>query len=190
MINMSTCKYCKEKYENKCHAPTIYCSIQCRTHDPEWINKQRMAKLGKTAWNKGLPAPWANWEVLMTKESRKKMAQSKKGKPSPQKGKPFYQLRGKNNPQWKGGSGTERHRLRGQVEYKLWRQAVFARDDWTCQTCFIKGGKLEADHIKPWSLYPALRYAIDNGRTLCISCHRQTDTWGARIFRQVERVKG
>ena len=99
-------------------------------------------------------------------------------------------LRGELSPRWKGGMGTERHRLRGQLEYRLWRQAIFARDNWTCQICFKRGGKLEADHIKPWTLFPELRYAIDNGRTLCVSCHRQTDTWGARVFKTVERFQG
>lgn len=57
----------------------------------------------------------------------------------------------------------------------------FMRDDYTCQKCQVRGGKLNADHIKPWALYPELRYAIDNGRTPCLNCHRQTDTWGARV---------
>jgi 5-methylcytosine-specific restriction endonuclease McrA len=33
---------------------------------------------------------------------------------------------------------------------------------------------LEADHIKPWAHYSSLRYAVNNGRTLCRSCHIKT----------------
>lgn len=88
----------------------------------------------------------------------------------------------KNHWNWKGGKGTERHRLMGKKEYILWRTAIFIRDNYTCQECNKKGVYLEADHIKPWVLYPELRYAIDNGRTLCRECHRQTDTWGRRVF--------
>jgi 5-methylcytosine-specific restriction endonuclease McrA len=65
-------------------------------------------------------------------------------------------------------------------EYKLWREAVFKRDDYTCQMCDQHGGYLEVDHIKSWSQYPELRLAIDNGRTLCRPCHMMTDTWGGR----------
>ena len=67
-------------------------------------------------------------------------------------------------------------------EYIVWRTAVFVRDDYTCQICGKRGIELQADHIKPWSTHPELRYAIDNGRTLCVSCHRTTDTWGYRVF--------
>ncbi len=90
-------------------------------------------------------------------------------------------FRGEKHWAWKGG-GTERKRAMGQVEYVLWRTAVFMRDDYTCQTCAIKGGNLEADHIKPWALYPELRYAIDNGRTLCRPCHLKTDTFGRKAM--------
>lgn len=83
------------------------------------------------------------------------------------------------NPNWKGGITTGRHLAMGQIEYKLWRKAVFERDNYTCQICFVKGIVLNADHIKPWALYPELRYAIDNGRTLCLFCHRKTKTWGS-----------
>ena len=98
---------------------------------------------------------------------------------------------GKVHHNWRGGvdHSTERNKLMQRSNYILWRTAVFMRDDYTCQTCLIRGGELNADHIKPWSLYPELRYAIDNGRTLCVSCHRQTDTWGARVY-SVERVEG
>lgn len=87
------------------------------------------------------------------------------------KGKPNYEMRGEKNPRWKGGSGTIRRQLMQQIEYRLWREAVFERDDYTCQMCLSRGTRIHADHIKPWATYPELRYAIDNGRTLCIPCH-------------------
>lgn len=67
-----------------------------------------------------------------------------------------------------------------QLEYRLWREAVFRRDDFTCQSCSIRGGALEADHIKPWNAYPDLRYDVTNGRTLCQGCHRATPTFGRK----------
>lgn len=82
---------------------------------------------------------------------------------------------------WKGGV-TEAHLLiRTTLEYRLWREAVFARDNYTCIWCGDnRGGNLNADHIKPFALFPALRFAIDNGRTLCHDCHKKTDTYGRR----------
>lgn len=91
-------------------------------------------------------------------------------------------LKGKNNPNWKGGISTINNIIRGSYEYKLWREAVFKRDNWTCIWCGKKGGELNADHIKPFALYPELRFAIDNGRTLCIDCHKTTDTYGKKLL--------
>lgn len=67
--------------------------------------------------------------------------------------------------------------IRRLREYKIWRQSVFERDNFTCIWCGQRGGKLEADHIKPFALFPELRLAIDNGRTLCKECHKKTDTY-------------
>src|SRR3990167_2227052 len=44
----------------------------------------------------------------------------------------------------------------------------------TCQFCGVRGGRIEADHIKWWSEYPKLRYKVSNGRTLCRACHLTT----------------
>lgn len=63
-------------------------------------------------------------------------------------------------------------------EYKEWRRRVFMRDDFTCQECWARGGQLHADHVKPWSTHPESRYELSNGKTLCVTCHRKTDTWG------------
>jgi 5-methylcytosine-specific restriction endonuclease McrA len=39
---------------------------------------------------------------------------------------------------------------------------------------------LQADHIKPFAHHPELRFDVNNGRTLCVPCHRKTDTYGGR----------
>lgn len=70
------------------------------------------------------------------------------------------------------------HFLEGQngrhsSEYKAWRDAVFQRDDYTCQICGKKGGTLNAHHVFPYSLHPNLRYDLDNGVTLCKKCHAE-----------------
>lgn len=86
-------------------------------------------------------------------------------------GKKRPEMTGEKNPLWKGGVGSERHNAMGQIEYKQWRTAVFTKDNYTCQICEQYGGVLHADHIKKWSENEELRYAVDNGRTLCVPCH-------------------
>ena len=105
----------------------------------------------------------ANKGTLFSEETRRKIGDGHKGE------KCHF---------WKGGISSENELIRKTLEYKLWRTAVFERDDYTCRFCLVKGGKLNADHIKRFSEYPELRFAIDNGRTLCVECHRKTDTWG------------
>ena len=98
------------------------------------------------------------------------------------KGKTCPQLQGKNNGHWKGGTQSERKLAMRKNDYRLWRTAVFMRDNYTCQECGMRGKYMEADHIKSWEKYPELRYAIDNGRTLCRSCHQKTENYPKNLL--------
>lgn len=81
---------------------------------------------------------------------------------------------------WRGGITPENAKIRASDETKAWRIAVFERDDYTCQVCGDRGGNKHADHIKPFALFPELRFDVSNGRTLCIPCHRHH---GALVFK-------
>jgi 5-methylcytosine-specific restriction endonuclease McrA len=82
---------------------------------------------------------------------------------------------------WRGGITKINDKLRTSIEYRLWREAVFARDSWTCQVCKKRGGVyLNAHHIKRFASFPELRFAIDNGVTLCKLCHKKTDNYGRK----------
>lgn len=80
---------------------------------------------------------------------------------------------GKNHYNWQGGITPENVKIRNSIEFRLWRESVFARDNWTCQKCKVKGGKLHSHHIKNFAEWPELRFAIDNGITLCKKCHKK-----------------
>jgi 5-methylcytosine-specific restriction endonuclease McrA len=68
---------------------------------------------------------------------------------------------------------TESKAIRDCIETRLWREAVFARDNFTCQKCKVRGGRLHSHHIQNFAQYPELRFAIDNGITFCKYCHRK-----------------
>lgn len=121
---------------------------------------------GKTAYNKGVP---------MTEEQKLKISASRKGL-----------MTGKNNHAWKGGITPKNKKIRNSIEYRLWREAVFARDNWTCVECSERGGRLHADHITPFSIAPEIRFAIDNGQTLCKKCHLEKTKKDLVIIRSIK----
>lgn len=79
--------------------------------------------------------------------------------------------KGKNHHNWKGGISSDREKFKIKTEYREWRKAVLKRDNLTCQCCGKQGGRLNVHHIKNYSDYPELRTDVDNGITLCESCH-------------------
>lgn len=98
--------------------------------------------------------------------------------------------KGEKSHLWQGGITPLNLRARNCIEYKLWRESVFKRDEYTCKECDAHSGNgkavyLTADHIKPFALFPELRYAIDNGLTLCWECHKKTPTFGGRTRQKI-----
>jgi len=61
---------------------------------------------------------------------------------------------------------------RKTLENIQWRNSIYERDNYTCQTCGEYGGRISAHHIKRWVTHPELRYVISNGITLCEKCHK------------------
>lgn len=55
---------------------------------------------------------------------------------------------GNKNYNWKGGITTLYEAIRKLPEYKVWRNLVYQRDNYTCQKCFTTGCKLHAHHKK------------------------------------------
>jgi hypothetical protein len=93
-------------------------------------------------------------------------------------GKEFRKMRSKmwkegQNPNWKGGITPENEKIRKSLEYIIWRNEVYKRDNWTCRLCGKKCSNKDivAHHLKLFSEFPELRFSVDNGITLCRSCH-------------------
>jgi 5-methylcytosine-specific restriction endonuclease McrA len=131
--------------------------------------------VGRTPWNKGKTG-------VYSPDTRRRISIGHKGKvlSSTTRRRISAGLSGPKSHLWRGGITKDNHKIRDTVEMKLWREAVFQRDDWTCQICGKRGGQIEADHIKQFAYYPELRLDVNNGRTLCRTCHLKTETFGRK----------
>lgn len=104
---------------------------------------------------------------------------------------------GSGNYKWNSQLTTEeRITRRAHHEYAQWRTDVFTRDDFVCQTCGQRGGKLRAHHLESYSSNRSLGTEVSNGVTLCEDCHRdfhKTYGWGDNTkeqFNQFTMSKG
>jgi hypothetical protein len=89
------------------------------------------------------------------------------------RGKWMKGRKGSLSPNWRGGKTKDAMLIRSSIEYDLWRNSVFARDNWTCQKTGEKGCKLVAHHINNFADFPELRTSIENGITLSEKSHRE-----------------
>lgn len=61
---------------------------------------------------------------------------------------------------------------RALLKNQEWRKKVYKRDDYTCHLCEQRGVKLNAHHLMAYHKYKKLRFDVNNGITLCSTCHR------------------
>lgn len=150
----------------------------------ETKEKMRASALIRDNTNRVRAIIKSNKERVWTQEAREKLTAFHQGRSLSLSTKQNMRLkarRGKNNHMWRGGVWGENDRIRHSPQLKDWRMAVFERDDYTCQLCGKRGGELHADHIKSFSEFSELRFEVSNGRTLCVPCHRKTDTYGRKF---------
>jgi 5-methylcytosine-specific restriction endonuclease McrA len=80
-------------------------------------------------------------------------------------------LRGENNPNFNPKlSKKDRAIKRNIFGYDKWRKNILIRNNYTCQKCGSKE-HLQVHHINNFKHFKEQRTDINNGITLCFSCH-------------------
>ena len=185
------------------------CSIECRS---KRMKRQKIGfqkghtgyknsgnfEKGRKPWNLGDKGrkDWHNISGLKPGNNKgKKASEETRAKIRLARAKQdMSHMQGKNHPNWKGGRTPLTKKIRRLYKSVEWRKSVFERDNYTCQKCGQRGGRLNADHIKPFSKLldennintieqakSCLKlWDVSNGRTLCENCHQKTSTFGSK----------
>jgi len=104
-------------------------------------------------------------------------------------------MSGELSPAWKGGITSFNKLLRKSSLYKIWRELVFLRDNFTCKNpncefCNNKMGVfLHPHHIKSFAKYPELRFVISNGITYCKEFHINSKILHKGILKEINYGK-
>ena len=193
--------------------PRIFCSRSCyskstigikRVFNEQWIDNLRKSHIGIKQSESAKEKLSKYWQGrIFSQEIREKISAGLKrhfvnngshwvGRR--QSKEHVLKRSGVNSNFWQGGVYSIHQKARRIAEYKSWHRSILQRDNYTCRYCGVRGGQLNAHHIKSFSsiiktiklgdnLYEKLLnckalWDINNGETLCVSCHRDTDNFG------------
>ena len=90
------------------------------------------------------------------------------------------QISGNKHYRWMNGKTKVNALERSQMATRNWSREVKVRDNFTCQKCGKRGGRLNSHHIKHWKTNPELKHELKNGITLCVPCHRKIHGWKSK----------
>lgn len=167
-----------------------------KTRSNETINKIIKAKLGKhlteetrlklkgrIPWNKGIHTGFVPWNKGIKTGKNPEHSKRMTGRKLSTETRIKLSLchLGSKSYLWKGGITPINRLIRHSMEYRLWRNSIFERDNYTCQICGKNKCYLEAHHIKRFCEYPNSRFDVNNGVTLCKSCHNLTKSEYFRV---------
>lgn len=151
-------------------------------HTEETKAKMRKAAVGRV-----------NSDVAKAKMSATRLGNPKySGSNHPLYGKSRPDITGEKHFNWNNGISALYRKIRRMTKYAEWRTYCFQRDNFTCVFCSRKATYLHVDHIRPFAaivkdhnLTSTVEaqtceelWNVNNGRTLCVPCHRKTDTYG------------
>ena len=169
--------------------------VSCKTCNKEWLKLKYRIK------------EWSGNCMSCAKKNYKQTESHKKNVSLSMKGRTFTKEHLKNlsiaqigdkGSNWQGGRTAINYVVRSLSLYKGWRFGVLSKDSFACTECGCLNN-LQADHIKPLSYLLKLHkintsqeakncpylWDISNGRTLCIECHRKTDTYAGKLNRKL-----
>jgi len=193
------CKYCGKIVFKK----SIYCDVNCMTLD----YRSNKIKSYCLTCNKEIENPKSKirkycsnkcYQISTRGKLRPEQSKMMIGNKF-NVGKKFtieqrLKISGENNHRYKGYK-CDFNYLKAQIrklqEYKDWRINVFKRDLFTCKMCGNKNIRLECHHIIGYSeivkknnikiMADAINclqmWDVNNGLTLCKSCHKKTDNY-------------
>lgn len=176
--------------EYGCSDSTVKLIFRRHTTKEDRLNaKNRKAAASKRGRSNPIFAKWLRTHKKFNKgrkhtdATKHKWSEAKKGKRH-SVGRRIAQsarIQGISVKEWSEFATPKADRLRRSLKHRNWRESVFKRDDWTCQSCGRRGHELHPHHIKSKCLYPEIMFDIDNGITLCADCHRRTPTHGVNL---------
>ncbi len=113
-----------------------------------------------------------------SEETRKKISEAQKGKKA--NPKCILAMANKNRENGKG---------RQCYNYREWRRQVLERDKGNCVKCGRQHEKMHCHHIIPWKDREELRFSLDNGETLCATCHIKIGKENKEINGEITQFK-